>query len=81
MLTGLLTVLSVLVLAGWWIRRRHLRQTLRGRRPVATDDVLREIRDEASVNRAEEGLDEEEIRQAEDRFWEEAEWDDPEEYG
>lgn len=79
MLGILFAVLSVVVLAGWLVQRREVRETVEGRRPVVTDDTLREIMEHGSFEATEdEPLDEEEIREAEDEFWEGSEWDDPE---
>ncbi len=79
MLGTLFAVLSVIVLIGWLVQRREVRETVEGRRPVVTDDHLREILDRGTVDVGEEEpLDEEEIREAEDEFWEGSEWEDPE---
>lgn len=81
MLGILFAILSLLVIAAWVAHRREVRGTVEGRRPVLTDDHLREILGGGSVDLPEaEPLDEEEIREAEDRFWEETEWDEPEEF-
>lgn len=81
MLGAVFAVLSVVVVLAWLERRRRIRDTVEGRRPVVTDEQLREILEDGAIefDRPAE-LDEEEIREAEDRFWDEADWDPPEEY-
>jgi hypothetical protein len=80
----LIGLAALVVFAGWQVRRRTQR-TLRGDEPVVTDEVLRRILREGSVSGDDpagpddEPLDEDEIRKAEDRFWEESEWDEPDE--
>lgn len=84
MLSELFIALSIVVLAIWWMRRRRLRQTVEGRRPVVSDELLEEILDRGTVrlddDPDEDELDEDAIREAEDRFWESSGWEDPEEY-
>jgi hypothetical protein len=49
------------------------------RHGVLTDDDIRRIEEEGSVDVEEEPLDLEDIRDEETRFWEES-WDEPEEW-
>ncbi len=71
---------AVVVLAGA-LARRKVRRTVEGELPVVTDETLRRILAEGSVETPEDPpLDEDAIREAEDRFWEER-WDEPEEGG
>jgi hypothetical protein len=79
MVTTLFLILAGIVLAGGLIARRRVRGAVGGDVPVVTDDVMRRILAEGSAGRDEdEPLDEDEIREAEDRFWSE-EWDRPDE--
>jgi hypothetical protein len=81
MLGVLFAVLSIVVLLGWIVRRREIRETVEGERPMVTDEVLRRILSEGELEvPEEEPLDEEEIRDAEDEFWDQTGWDDPEEF-
>lgn len=81
MIGWIFAVLSVVVLLGWVERRRRIRRTIRGDRPLVGDDQLRQIMRDGRVEVDDPGeLDEEEIRRAEDRFWDESAWDDPEEF-
>lgn len=82
----LFVLLAALVLAAGFGARRRMRDTRRGRRPVVTDEVLRRILEEGegeleTGDAEDEPLDEDQIRDAEDRFWDESEWDEPEEFG
>jgi hypothetical protein len=80
MVTTLFLVLAGIVLAGGLIARRRVRGAVKGDVPVVTDDVMRRILEEgAAGGEGHEPLDEDEIREAEDRFWDE-EWDRPEEF-
>jgi hypothetical protein len=80
MLGTFFIILAAVVLAGGLMARTRIRRTVEGDAPVVTDEVLRRILEEGEVPPEEvDPLDEEEIREAEDRFWEE-EWDEPEEF-
>lgn len=75
----LFAVLAAVVLIGGLAARRRTRRTVEGDRPVVTDEVMRRIVEEGSLAPDEdEPLDEDRIREEEDRFWSE-EWDRPEE--
>ena len=69
---------AVLLLLGGVLYRLRL-QALR-RSELLTDDMVRAIEEQGSIVVDDpEPLDYERIRMEEDRFWEEAAWDDPEE--
>ena len=55
---------------------------MRGQEPVVTDEVLRRVLGEGPVDltEADESLDEDQIKKAEDEFWS-TEWDDPDPWG
>lgn len=79
MVTTLFLILAGIVLAGGLVARRRVRGAVDGDVPVVTDEVMRRILEEGeAVPEEDEPLDEERIREAEDRFWDE-EWDRPEE--
>lgn len=85
-MTGfILSALLGLVLAGGWMARRRVRRAVRGERLVVTDEVLRRILSEGAAgdgdDAEDEPLDLPRIREAEDRFLDEAEWDEPEPFG
>lgn len=44
-----------------------------------TDDMVRQIEEQGSID-VDDPLDLEEIQEEEERFWEEAPWEDPEEF-
>lgn len=78
-LTTLFILIGAIAFAGGLIARRRVRDAVKGDVPVVTDEVMRRILDEGDVPAPEdEPLDEDRIREAEDRFWSE-EWDRPEE--
>ena len=80
MLGTLFIILAAIVLAGGLLSRRRIRDTVEGDVPLVTDEVLRRILEEGAVSPDDdEPLDEDRIREAEDRFWDE-EWDRPEEF-
>jgi len=80
-LAYLFLVLAATVVLAGVLSRRRVGRTVEGDRPVVSDEVLRKILEEGSVeSEEEEPLDEESIREAEDRFWDES-WDEPEEEG
>lgn len=75
-----IAVLSVCALVVGYIARRRIRDRIRRRTPVVTDDVLRTILSEGAleaIDGDDEPLDEDAIRAAEDEFWGD-EWDEPE---
>jgi len=77
----LFLLLAVVALVGGFLMRSRVRKTLEGREPMTDDPVLRDILAQSDTWEADEGepLDEDEIREAEDRFWEQ-EWDRPEDW-
>jgi len=80
MLGTLFIILAAIVLAGGLLSRRRVRDTVEGDVPLVTDEVMRRILEEGHLDPDEdEPLDEDRIREAEDRFWDE-EWDRPEEF-
>lgn len=80
MLGTLFLIMAVfVVLAAVWSRRR-VRRRLDGDEPITGDPLLREILSERDAwEEDEEPLDEDRIREEEDRFWAE-EWDPPEDW-
>lgn len=77
MLGTFFIILAAIVLLGGIIRRRRVQHTVQSGRPIVGDELLRSIlRDSEENHEDEEPLDEDEIRAAEDEFWEEN-WDDP----
>lgn len=74
-------VMAVVVILGALLVRSRVRRRLEGRDPMTDDPVLRDILAQSDTGPEEGGdpLDEEEIREAEDRFWEQ-EWDQPEDW-
>jgi hypothetical protein len=64
---------------GGLVARRRIRDTVHGDVPVVTDEVMRRILEEGGPGEEDEPLDEGEIREAEDRFWD-GEWDRPDEF-
>lgn len=78
MVTTLFLILAGIVIVGGLAATRRIRDTVDGDVPVVTDEVMRRILEEGGSGDEEEPLDEDEIREAEDRFWDE-EWDRPDE--
>lgn len=73
-----LFVLTLLALAAGLLTRYRIRRRTSRDGVEVTDDVVRQIEHEGEVQTDEpEPLDREEIREEEDRFWEEY-WDEPE---
>ena len=69
---------AVGVLVAGLLVRRRVREVTRRSPPEVDDEVLRRIEEEGVVPSDDPGpLDEEAIREEEDRFWEET-WDRPE---
>ncbi len=81
MLSTVFFLMAVVVILGALLVRSRVRRRLEGRDPMTDDPVLRDILARSDAGPEEEGdpLDEEEIREAEDRFWEQ-EWDQPEDW-
>ena len=75
---GVAIAAALVILAGLAARRKTRRAVI-GEAPVVTDEVLRRVLEEGSVDVTEtdEPLDEDQIREAEDEFWT-SEWDDAE---
>ena len=75
---GVAIAAALVILAGLTARRK-IRRAVTGEAPVVTDEVLRRVLEEGSVDVTEtdEPLDEDQIREAEDEFWT-SEWDDAE---
>ncbi len=73
-----LILLSVLAITCGFFARRRIQRIVRERDPLVTDEVLRSLLEEGTVeyDDPDEPLDEGEIREAEDDFWSD-EWDDP----
>jgi hypothetical protein len=80
MLGTLFLILAVFViLAALWSRSR-VKRRLDGDEPITGDPLLREILSESDAwDEDDEPLDEDRIREEEDRFWAE-EWDQPEDW-
>jgi len=78
MLSTVFFLMAVVVILGALLVRSRVHRRLEGRDPMTDDPVLRDILAQSDTGPEEEGdpLDEEEIREAEDRFWEQ-EWDQP----
>ncbi len=81
MLSTVFFLMAVVVILGALLVRSRVRRRLEGRDPMTDDPVLRDILARSDAGPEEEGdpLDEEEIREAEERFWEQ-EWDQPEDW-
>lgn len=80
MLGTLFFLMAAVVLVGGFLMRSRVRRTVEGEDPMTDDPVLRDIlaqQDRSSPD--DPPLDEEEAREAEDRFWAE-EWDRPEDW-
>lgn len=79
MLYGIIAaVIAVLALAAAIIYRRRLRSYGVGE-PELTDEVIRRIEEVGRVD-LDEPLDLEEIREEEERFWQDQPWEEPEEW-
>jgi hypothetical protein len=80
MLGTLFFLLAALVVIGGVLMRGRVRRVVDSRDPMTDDPVLREIlsQQDGEPDPAP-PLDEDEIREAEDQFWEE-EWDRPEDW-
>jgi hypothetical protein len=74
-----ISAIAVAVVIAGALTRRTILRTVRGEEPIITDEVLRLVLEEGSVEHpdSKDYLDEAQIRQAEDEFWAES-WDDPE---
>ncbi|MDT8367935.1 MAG: hypothetical protein RQ745_01920 [Longimicrobiales bacterium] len=72
----LLAALSLLVVVGWRVRRRRLRERL-ARPPIEVDDdTVRTIEEGGRVSTPEDDpLDFGEIEAEEERFWKDERWD------
>jgi hypothetical protein len=81
MLGSLFLLLAIVVMVGALVMRKRVHRTVQGERPITGDDpVLEEILSGGEGWREDdEPLDEEHIRDEEDRFWEQ-EWEDPEDW-
>jgi hypothetical protein len=78
MMGTLFLFLAVLVVAAGLLSRVRYRRVSRGEETVGSDAFLKELLG-GEGGAEDEGVDEDEIREAEDRFWEE-DWDEPEEW-
>lgn len=77
-LAYLFVVLAAVGVMAGVLARRRVRQMVERDRLVVSDETLSQILQDGSVEfEEEEPLDEEAIREAEDRFWDES-WDEPE---
>ena len=82
MLSTFFLLMAVVVILGAVLVRSRVQARLEHNDPMTDDPVLREILSESDAWPEDEDtdpLDEEEIREAEDRFWEQ-EWDRPEDW-
>lgn len=80
MLGTLFLILAVVVVVAAMVARRRVGRVVDGERPITGDPLLREILSEGDGWAEEdEPLDEDRIREEEDRFWSE-EWDRPEDW-
>jgi hypothetical protein len=77
----LFLVLAAVVLVAGWLVRRRVRRIRTGRGPIVSDELLRSILDDDALRELDdaEPLDEDEIRKAEDEFWDD-EWRDSDEW-
>lgn len=73
-MTYFFLLLALLVVVAGILARRRVRRARPDR--ALTDDMVRRIEEEGRLRREEE-LDLEEVREEEDRFWEQT-WDEPE---
>jgi len=74
------TLLGILVVLGGIAYRLRLHEAVGRRRTPLSDDQIRRIEETGRLDvESEEPLDTDEIRRAEDEFWEET-WDEPEEW-
>jgi len=81
MMGTLFLFLAVLVVAAGLLSRVRYRRVSGGEETVGSDDFLKELLggEGGAEDEGGEGFDEDEIREAEDRFWED-DWDEPEEW-
>lgn len=80
MLETFFLLLSIVVIVGALVMRGRVRRRVRGDDPMTDDPVLRDILSGSDAHDEDaEPLDEDRIREEEDRFWEQ-EWDDPDEW-
>jgi len=77
-----LALLAAVAIVCGFMARQRVRRIVKGQEPVVTDEVLRKVLGEgmASLTEPDESLDEDQIRKAEDEFWN-TEWDDSEPWG
>jgi hypothetical protein len=69
---------AALLLGAGFLVRWRIRESTRRRVPEVTEETLRRIEEEGVLRNDDPGpLDEEAVREEEDRFWEES-WDRPE---
>ncbi len=74
-------LLAIVALTVGLLNRWRIRRVRAGHEPVVTDELLRRVLEEGSVEvESDEPLDEEQIRRAEDEFWS-SEWDEAEPWG
>ena len=71
-------LLALLAVAAGVLYRNRLRDYVGRGRGVVDDDVIRRIESDGTID-VEEGLDLDEVRREEERFWSES-WDRPDEY-
>lgn len=77
-LAYLFLVLAVVGGLAGVLARRRVQETVKGDRMVVSDETLSQILQDGSAEfEEEEPLDEQAIREAEERFWDES-WDEPE---
>jgi hypothetical protein len=72
-------LLGILALSGGFIYTATRSRALGPPAHGLTDDMVRQIEDAGYVD-VDEPLDLEEIQEQEERFWEEAPWEEPEEF-
>lgn len=71
----IIAVLAVLAAVLHWLRLRSYGVG----RPAVTDEVVRQIEEKGRVD-VDEPLDMDEIREEEERFWEDQPWEEPEQW-
>ncbi|HUF49609.1 MAG TPA: hypothetical protein VMN60_02170 [Longimicrobiales bacterium] len=71
-------LLALLAAAGGLLYRNRLGRIVRGRQPLLTDDMLRQIEMSGHID-VDEPLDLEQIREEEARFLDEYPWEEPDE--
>ncbi len=71
-------IAAVIALLFGLAQRRRIRRAASGKEPIVTDEVLRRVLEEGTVDLREEDepLDEDRIRKAEEEFWS-RDWEDP----